>query len=292
MLSFNKARSLGKKKSKVPPILDLRLLLRSPTFKYSLSSQDSTYKERLRLGLIQILAAVDVLDSTSRQYQEGRRSFRKCVISNFDNKQINELFLRFLGSQAGGMPSYNLPSYPAPLAVPPSLRSQKLPVSSLTTISSKEQAIDSNTFTPYSPPLPILQQASFTLRSGTKPVYTPSSLSPLTWRPRISESKETTSNISPTLSLRYLSPPNFYSPAAIQQIRLPPFPFIPRTKLQVDRFYEETIASTLGRRLRDKCMRCKIGEKAGMGVRAGREMRLLAALGSCRERKERSERGL
>lgn len=186
------------------------------------------------------------------------------------------------------MPAYNLPTYSPTAPVPPSFRLQKSPVDGSTfdtAPSPNKRRTESISFTPCSLPPPILQQASFTQRGRQRSSYTPSPLSP-------QNSKAKVDSASSSLSLRYVVRPIFYSPSQIQQIHLPPLRFIPRTKLQVDKFYEETIASILERRLREKCLRCKIGEKAGMGVSAGREMKLLAALGSCRERKTKGERGL
>lgn len=47
--------------------------------------------------------------------------------------------------------------------------------------------------------------------------------------------------------------------------------------------FEEMVARALDRRLREKVNRSRIGERAGMGVNAGREMAMLAALGRVRE---------
>lgn len=55
--------------------------------------------------------------------------------------------------------------------------------------------------------------------------------------------------------------------------------------------YEEMVWKTLERRIREKVARSRLGERAGLGVSAGREMLIWASLGSYREARERGESG-
>lgn len=50
------------------------------------------------------------------------------------------------------------------------------------------------------------------------------------------------------------------------------------------KLYEEWVSKSLERRIRDKVRRSsKLGEKAGLGVNAGREMLIWSVLGNLRE---------
>lgn len=54
--------------------------------------------------------------------------------------------------------------------------------------------------------------------------------------------------------------------------------------------YEEMVWKTLERRIREKVVRSRLGERAGLGVSPGREMLIWASLGSYREAKEKGDR--
>ena len=84
-------------------------------------------------------------------------------------------------------------------------------------------------------------------------------------------------------SKRYTRPPPSSASASCQEFARSSLPHGAGSGQQQEAFFEEMIARAIERRLRDKAIRSTIGERAGLGVAAGREMYMLAALGSVRE---------
>ncbi|KAK4700608.1 hypothetical protein P7C70_g5635, partial [Phenoliferia sp. Uapishka_3] len=95
------------------------------------------------------------------------------------------------------------------------------------------------------------------------------------------------SRAHPSPSKRYGRPANTSHSGFFHDFSRTSLPRGPRggdgDQRQQDAFYEEMVARSIERKLRDKVGKSKLGERAGLGVAAGREMYMLAVLGSVRE---------
>ncbi|ORY91656.1 hypothetical protein BCR35DRAFT_72968 [Leucosporidium creatinivorum] len=177
------------------------------------------------------------------------------------------------------MPSYNLPTFPPPPPRPTSRRRPPPPPlnlgpspfspSSLTTLAAP---------TPLSPPSASMRRP-FSSAWEPRRNYTRSPLgrssSPFGARPQPCR----------PLSRRYVLPPLTTTAAPCQAFTTP---LMGRDERGFT-MYEEMVWKTLERRIREKVVRSRVGERAGLGVSAGREMLIWACLGSYREAREKGE---
>lgn len=172
------------------------------------------------------------------------------------------------------MPAFNLPAFPTSPTPRPTSR-RRPPPQRLTLVESA--------FSPSSPKAlaasPILSPPPASMRQPFSDIWEPRSnytrsplgrnSSPLGARPQ-------------PISRRYLRPPPCTSAALCQAFTTP---LMGRNQRGFE-IYEEMVWKTLDQRLRDKAARSRLGERAGLGVSAGREMLIWALLGSYREARE------
>lgn len=188
------------------------------------------------------------------------------------------------------MPSYNLPHYgPIPSSSPPRHRPPPLNFSHSPPSPSPPPA-------PLSPPASVKQR--FTSQWTPRRHYCRSPLALSVLTPHLIKNiRRQHWEHHPALSRRYLRPPPLSACAAVQAFQRPPFSYTmtegrdPREIQEVeDRLFEEMVSRTIERRLGEKVARTKMaGERAGLGVAAGREMMLWSALGRVRESRRKGE---
>lgn len=177
------------------------------------------------------------------------------------------------------MPAYNLPDFPA---IPQRTTRPRPPPLALANASPKAITPFDRagaTSPPVPPTAPALTRQSFTGGWGHKRNYSRSPLSP---SPRL-EQWDSAKGLP--LSRRYLRPPPMTSAVLLQTFTTP---LMGRDERGF-KMYEEMVWKTLERRLREKVLRGRSGERAGLGAAAGREMILWASLGSYRVAREQSE---
>lgn len=172
------------------------------------------------------------------------------------------------------MPAYNLPDFPDPPASG----------SRLTAIGGGRWSVTAALGSPVARRVPLSLPAFSTTtavrpKSSSSPkVYSRLSLSALdlSWSDRALIRQQEL--LTPAPSLRYIRPPPRHDRIAVQAFTTARTPY--------DRLapanWERSVESTLERRLREKVLRSRRGERIGTGLNAGKELRLWAVISARR----------